>query len=343
MRVAVVCPYDLGKWGGVQRQAVELAEELRGRGNDAWVVGPGRTGPGGARLIGRSVPVPANGSVAPICLTPWSVRPLMRAVADADVVHVHEPLMPVASLATVTMARRPVVGTFHAAPGPTGELVYRSARPLLRRLFARMAVVTAVSSTAAEPLRGLVDEVQLIPNAVNVDGYRAPAVERVAGRVVFVGRDEPRKGLDVLLEAWPTVRNARPDAELVVIGSRRGDLPGGVVGAGQITEHDKRLMLASAEVFVAPNLGGESFGITLVEGLAAGCRVVASALPAFTEVLGGTGRLVPPGDPQALAEALADELGDGVAAPSHLFERAGRFDWSVVLPLYLQAYGRALM
>ena len=202
----------------------------------------------------------------------------------------------------------------------------------------RLAAVTAVSQVAAAAVEPLFDEVTVIPNAVEVG--TVPDVDRVATRVAFVGRDDARKGLDVLLEAWPGVVAAIPDAELVVIGTDRTDRPG-VRFLGRIADADKMAALAGAAVFCAPNLGGESFGITLVEAMAAGCRVVASDLPGFREVLGGLGDLVPPGDPEALAGALVTALA-ARDDPARWRKRAAEFDWSVVVPRYLEVYRAVL-
>lgn len=344
MRVAVVCPYDLGRPGGVQIQAVELTRRLCGVGHDAWLVGPGETGPVGARLVGRAVGVRANRSVAPVALAPGVMGRVRAALQGADLVHVHEPFVPLVAPAAVTVGTdAAVVATFHADASPGVRRLYRIAGPLWKRLLRNTRVVTAVSEVAAEPPRSLTAAVRIVPNGVEVASYRLP-VERRDRRVVFLGRDEPRKGLDVLLSAWSLVRREVPDAELEVLGAAREQVPAGVCFRGRLPDEEKRRALAGAGVFCAPNLGGESFGITVLEGMAAGCAVVASDLRGFRELLGGEGVLVPPGDPAALAAALVrvlqeDALRTELAGKGS--KRAELFDWAGVLDRYLEVYAEA--
>ena len=336
MNIAVICPYSLDRHGGVQAQTIGLVERLRGEGHAAWLVAPGRTGPERARLVGSTITVPANRSTVPVALGPGVPGRVRRAIDGAELVHVHEPLMPLVSWSALA-ATVPIVGTFHADPSDLIRRSYRVAGPVLG-IRRRLAAVTAVSQVAAAAVEPLFDEITVIPNAV--EEGTIPDVDRVATRVAFVGRDDARKGLDVLLEAWPGVVAAVPGAELVVIGADRADRPG-VRFLGRIPDADKMGALASATVFCAPNLGGESFGITLVEAMAAGCRVVASDLPGFREVLAGLGDLVPAGDPEALAGALVRALARPFD-PEPWRHRAAEFDWSVVLPRYLEVYRSVL-
>ncbi|HVR34079.1 MAG TPA: glycosyltransferase family 4 protein [Acidimicrobiia bacterium] len=339
MKVAVVCPYDLGHPGGVQQLTIELVDRLERAGHEAWLVGPGSHPR--ARTVGGTWGVRANSSVAPIAIGPGVRRRVTAAIAGADVVHIHEPLMPRVSTVALGSDHAKVV-TFHAdAPGWAHGLYRMAERPLRHRMLA--CVITAVSPVAASAIPAAWGPVEIIPNAVDVGAYAGPP--RIPGRVTFLGRDEPRKGLDVLLAAWPVVRAAMPDSELVVIGAeRRSDAPAGVRYIGRVDDTDKRALLASASIHVSPNTGGESFGIVLAEAMAAGAAVVSSDLPAFVAVTGGSGVHVPPGDHRALATALVSLLGDtdrlrtmGEAART----RAMAFDWSVVLDRYIDAYGRA--
>ena len=340
MKVAIVCPYDLGRFGGVQDQALSLAAWLRDAGHEALVVGPG-DGPVGTVSVGRSVPVPANGSVAPVSLRPRQLKRLAAATEDADVVHIHEPLMPTVSLAATRLPGIPKVGTFHADPSPTLRRLYRSAGPIARRVVDRLDVITAVSPVAASVVEGLAP-VLLVPNGIDVGVYQ-PSPGR-AGRVAFLGRDDPRKGLDVLLAAWPRVRAAVPAAELfVAAGDRREEVAG--VRFVTVPEGEKRAYLEAAAIYCAPNLGGESFGIVVVEGMAAGCAVVASALPAFAHVLGEAGVLTKPGDADGLAGALIQVLDDATLRrelQDRATQRVARFDRAAVLDGYLAAYQAAL-
>jgi len=340
----VVSPYDLGSPGGVQDQVIGLVARLRDAGHQAWAVAPGEGGPDGTRRVGRVRSVPANRSRAPISLSPRTPARVRAAVGDADVVHVHEPLMPMTSLAVLRSGVPPAVGTFHADPGSLVRGVYRGAAPVLRRLVSRLQVVTAVSETARSAIAHFADA-GIIPNAVDVAAYRDAPGERDPMRVVFVGRDEPRKGLDVLLEAWSAVMADHPGAVLRVIGSSRDAALDGVVFLGRVSEAVKRTELASAGVLVAPNLGGESFGIILIEGMAAGCAVVASDLAAFRAVVGRGAVLVEPGDAGALGTALGSLLDDTDMVASVAGEGSrvvARYDWAGVTGAYVEAYQEAL-
>ena len=339
MKVALVCPYDLAAAGGVQGQVVSLVGWLQEAGHEAWAVAPGSGGPPGTRHVGPVVTVPANRSRAPITLHPGAVARVRAAVAGADVVHLHEPLVPLVGPAALRAGGAPLVGTFHADPGAVVRRFYRGAAPLLRRLVRRLAVATAVSPVAAEGVRAFAT-VRLVPNGLDTARYRVAAA-RASRRVVFLGRDDPRKGLDALLQAWPVVAAAVPGAELRVLGAKRPSGPEGVVFLGRVDEADKLRELGEAAVLCAPNLGGESFGLVVAEGLAAGCAVVASDLPAFRHVAGEAARLVPPGDAAELSRALIEVLSDeGEVARLAGMGRhqASRFDRVAVLEGYLAAY-----
>jgi phosphatidylinositol alpha-mannosyltransferase len=341
VKVAVVSPYDLAAVGGVQDQVVSLVEWLRDRGHEAWAVAPGSGGPPGTAHLAGTLAWPANRSRAPIALNPVLLGRLRRELRQADVVHVHEPLMPLVGLGALLTGGVPRVGTFHADPGPVVRAVYRGGAPILRRLVRRLSVVTAVSEVARAAVRRWADA-RIVPNALDVGAYR-PREQKVAGRVVFLGRDEPRKGLDVLLLAWPVVRAGVPGAELRVLGSERPSGPVGVTFLGRVDEERKRSELARASVLCTPNLGGESFGIVLAEGMAAGCAIVASDLAAFRSVTAGTAALVPPGDSARLAAALIGVLDDAPRAGAAAAEAALRFDRDAVFPGYLEAYREAVV
>lgn len=343
MKVALVCPYDLGAVGGVQGQVMSLVEWLQEAGHEAWAVAPGTGGPPGTRHVGPVVAVRANRSRAPVTLHPGAFRRVREAVAGAEVVHVHEPLVPMTGPAALLGGGAPRVATFHADPGAVVRRFYRGAAPLLRRLLRRVAVATAVSPVAAAGVEALA-AVRLVPNGLDTGGYRVD-VARASRRVVFLGRDDPRKGLDVLLQAWPLVVAAVPGAELRVLGAERASGPAGVAFLGRVGEAAKRRELGEAAVLCAPNLGGESFGLIVAEGLASGCAVVASDLPAFRHVAGEAARLVPPGDAAALSRALTEVLSD----EGEMTRLAGmgrhqalRFDRQAVLDGYLRAYRDAL-
>lgn len=343
LRVAVVCPYAFDVHGGVQDQVRRIVGWLRDSGHQAWAVAPGESGPEGTRHLGAFRTVPANRSKAPISVDPRVLRRVGAAVADADVVHVHEPFMPMVSLGAVMADTPPKVATFHAHPEGAARRAYRLARPVLSRLASRIALGTAVSRVAAAAVEDVIP-VRIIPNGIDLSEFRSDGDGDRRG-AVFLGRDEPRKGLDVLLQAWPLVRKDAPGAALRVVGASRESGPAGVTFVGPVSEADKRAELSRAAVLVAPNLGGESFGIVVLEGLASGCAVVASDLAGFRAVAGEAAAYVPPDDPVALATMIAGLLGDRErrrALAETGRRRAEMFDREVVLGAYLLAYEEAM-
>ena len=342
MKIAVVCPYAFDTYGGVQDQVARIVGWLRESGHESWAVAPGSGGPEGTRHVGGFVSVRANRSRAPIALNPMVVKRVAAAVDDADVVHIHEPFMPLVSLGAVLARTPPKVGTFHAAPGRISRGFYRGGSWFLRRVARRLAATTAVSRIAADAL-GPVAKPDIVPNGIDLTSYPKDA-ERVPGRVVFVGRDDPRKGLDVLLDAWPHIRRRSPDATLHVVGVDRSDLIDGVRYLGRVSEERKCEELGHAEVLAAPNWGRESFGIIVLEGLASGCVVVASDIAAFRSVAGDAAAYFTPGDSDALAEEVSEILGSAgrfaeMAAAGK--QRSRRFGREEVLGGYLSAYESA--
>ena len=341
MRIAVVSPYALDVHGGVQQQVTGLVHHLRRGGDDAFAVAPA-AGAGPDRIdVGRWVGVRVNRSRAPVAVSPAAVRRVVEAVSTAEVVHVHEPFVPLVGWAALA-ARKPTVVTFHADPSRTVRAAYRLAGRLLGSVL-RSAVATTVSRTAGGAIDPLRLRPEQIPNAIDVESFRVPA-DRDARQVAFVGRPDPRKGRDLLLAAWPEVRSQVGDARLMIVGG--GDEPpvAGVRYLGRVTEEEKRAVLATSAVFCAPNRGGESFGITVAEGMAAGCAVVASDLDAFSDVLAGAGLMFPNGDRSALAAALVQALTD-TGLRRRLVERGAArvtdFDWGMVTDRYRALYRRA--
>ena len=348
MRVGVVCPYDISKPGGVQQLTGELATHLQEAGDEVTFVGAGRSwfqgGPGLDDVTvptGRSIDIRANLSKAPLTLSPIPWRRVRRALADVDVVHVHEPLVPLIGWMALSTSR-PLVATFHADAPDWVSRLYRVLPGIERRL--RGSIITAVSSTAARSIPPNWGEVRIIPNAIDVAAYDVP-VGRVGRRVAFLGRDDVRKGLSVLLRAWPDVVSGVPDAELIVMGADRDIDIQGVEFKGTVSGGEKRRLLASSLIYVAPNLGGESFGIAVVEGMAAGCAVVASDIPAFVEVTGGAAVHVPVGDATKLTEALTSFLLNPTKAldlGTSMRERSAEYDWSSVVTEYRELYSEAI-
>jgi phosphatidylinositol alpha-mannosyltransferase len=344
VKVAVVSPYALDQPGGVQDQVIEMSARLAHHGIEAWVVGPGTSGPEGARLLGKAITIPANGSRAPIALQPSILRRAAQAVEGADVVHVHEPLMPMVGWALLRDGGIPTVGTFHADPSSLIRSTYRRLSPIGRRMVENLVGASAVSEVAASAVRPFRPNLEIIPNGLDTAQYRTEETKDPY-RLVFIGRDEPRKGLDVLLAAWPTIRAAVPAATLDVIGAIRSEKIEGVRFLGRVDGPEKRRILTAASIFVAPNLGGESFGITLLEGMAAGCAVVASDLPAFTAVGESAASFFPSGDSHALARLVTEFLSDEetlTMAAEAAVRRSSFYDWATVLPAYILMYRSAL-
>lgn len=334
-RIALVCPYSWTTPGGVQTHVAGLAAHLRSRGAEVDVLAPADRpvdAPGFVPL-GRSLGFRWQGTVTRVTLDPRAVARTAHAVRGRgyDLVHVHEPMLPAAGLTAVLAARCPVVATFHMTA--TTAFWYRVFLPVVRlasrRLDARIAVSEQARAFAASVLPA---EYRLIPNAIHVDAYQARR-NGDGGRIVFVGRPEPRKGLPVLLRAFERL----PDgATLDLVGVAPDELaPHERVRAhGRVSDDERVRLLGRADVLVAPSLGGESFGLVLVEGMAAGLPVVATRIPGYAAVLPETaGRLVPPGDEAALAGALDELLGDAELR-ARLGEagrrEASRYDWSRV-------------
>jgi phosphatidylinositol alpha-mannosyltransferase len=313
------------------------------------------------RAVGRPVRIPYNGSVAPISPRPATLRAVGVALEEfePDLVHVHEPLTPSASMAAVLKAgEAPVVATFHAF-GERSRLLDLAA-PVLRPVWRRIAVRIAVSEAAASFVSARFgDGLAIVPNGVDVGLFaRATPVGGLpkGRRILFVNRLEPRKGFRVAAEAFGIMAADRPDAVLVVAGdgeerSALADLPPDVrrrvVMLGNVDHDDLPPYHAACEVFVGPARGGESFGIVLVEAMAAGLPVVASDIPGYREVVRGgvDGLLVPPSDPVALAAALAEVLDDPALAErlgAAGRERAGTYDWDAVAARLEERYAEAL-
>jgi len=356
VRVGLVCPYAWDVPGGVMAHVRDLAEALLAEGHRVSVLTPRVDGdaplPGYAVDAGRPVPIPYNGSVARLLLGPVSytrVRRWVRAGIDGapfDVLHVHEPTAPSVALLACYVASGPIVGTFHTSN--VRSRLLSAAEPLLtpalEKVRARIAVSPAARRTIVEHLGG--DAVE-IPNGVAVRRFAAaepwPSYDGVP-TVAFVGRiDEPRKGLGTLLAAWPLLRTR--GARLLVAGPGEppANVPPGVELLGTVSEGDKARLYRTAAVYCAPNLGGESFGIVLLEAMAAGAAVVASDLEAFRRVLAGgrAGLLVPPGQPAALAATLDRLLGDGPARDrlrTAGAEEVVRYDWPRVARSVVEVY-----
>lgn len=360
MRVVLVSPYDLDVAGGVQSHVASLAAALRALGDDVTLLGPGAEADG--RIgVGGSVLVPANGSRAPVALgpgVPARVRAALRALRP-DVVHVHEPLVPLVGWAAATTALAPVVLTFHAF-AERGALVplYRAVRPVARRIVRRAAAMTAVSEVAAgfhaRALGFDASVIPIVPNGVDVARFATASSQHGkrpgpdGGTMLFVGRLEHRKGVDVALQAFLLLAEDRPLLRLRIVGDGPGaaalersiaaaplQVRARIVRSGRVANASLPSVLAQADVMVVPSRGGESFGIVLLEAMAAGAPLVASDLVGYRAVVrdGREALLVPPGAPSQLAAAVARLLDDAALRDALVrsgHQRAASFDWASV-------------
>jgi phosphatidylinositol alpha-mannosyltransferase len=354
-RVALVCPHSWTVPGGIQAHVAGLARTLRARGVVVDVLAPadGPVDLPGFVNLGRTIGIPDNGSVTRLALGPLAARRTWRRIASGGyaLVHLHDPMLPAVALTALLTARAPLVGTFHMYADDPGW--YRRFGPVCRWALARLDVRIAVSEAARlHVARICPGDYTIIPNGVDVAASAAAPARGEpggAGRLLFVGRPHPRKGLPVLLEAFSRLPG-QPTLDLVGVSpDQLAGLPGlareaapRVRAHGVVDDGERERLLGRADVLCAPSLGGESFGVVLVEGMAAGVPVVASAIPGYVDVLpAGCGRLVPPGDPVSLAGALAALLAD-----PDLRRRLGsagrvaaqRFDWSRVGDQVLAVY-----
>ncbi|MEV6413695.1 glycosyltransferase family 4 protein [Kribbella sp. NPDC051718] len=352
MKIGLVCPYSLGTPGGVQNHVRDLAEALLALGHEVSVLAPvdDDNGPPYVVSAGHAVGVPYNGSIARVTFGPRTAARVRNWLTEGafDVVHVHEPMTPSASIIALWAGDGPFVATFHtwqvrsrAMSAAAGLL-----RPALEKLDARIAVSENARSMMVQHIGG---EAVVIPNGLytgNFAGRIRPEWQGAHGTISFLGRmDEPRKGLGVLMAAVPKLVAIRPQVKVLVAGTGQADearrsLPEhcrqNVLFLGAIDDEARADMLAGSDVYVAPHLGGESFGIVLLEAMAAGAPVLASDLAAFRQVLDGgrLGELFEPGNPDALATQAARLL----ASPDERekLRMAGKaavpaYDWGVLV------------
>jgi len=356
LKIGIVCPYSFDAPGGVQFHIRDQAAELVRRGHDVSVLAPASDDadvPEHVVSAGKAIAVPYNGSVARLAFGPRASRRVRRWIeaGQFDVLHIHEPLVPSISMLALWQSDLPVVATFHSAQVRSRAL--QAAYPLLRQSLERVSARIAVSEDAR---RTIVDhmggDAVIIPNGVFTERFAdASSDARWAGTdeaptIAFLGRlDEPRKGLPVLTAAIPAVLAEHPGARFLIAG--RGDEGRAeaieALGPdadrleflGGISDDDKASMLASVNLYIAPQTGGESFGIVLVEAMAAGAAVIASDLGAFSRVLddGAAGMLFANTDSADLARAINESLADTKATNErrdHATAWCRRYDWQSV-------------
>ncbi len=373
LKIALVSPYDFAYPGGVTAHVAHLAEQFRARGHEVHIVAPSShdeaepdvSDDAYVHRIGRVVSVPANGSVARITLSLRSYLQAKRLLREQqfDVIHLHEPMMPALPLTVLRHSKTTNIGTFHAARN--SPLAYFYAKPIIQPLFRKLHGHIAVSDAA----RDFVGEYfpadyRIIPNGIDYGRFSTPLppLERFKdGRlnVLFVGRLEKRKGLRFLLRAWPSVLEQVPNARLIVVGegrplegyrrfaARQGWTTDDVYFAGYAMADDLPRYYQTADVFCAPSTGGESFGIVLLEAMAAGTAVVASSIPGYRDVVtdGQDGLLVENKSSEALSLALvrllrSPDLRHRLSATGR--DKAKGYDWHRVGAQVLAYYEEVL-
>jgi phosphatidylinositol alpha-mannosyltransferase len=372
LRVGLVCPYSFDAPGGVQFHVRDLAQALQAVGHEVSVLAPSSDDtelPDVVTAAGRAVPVRYNGSVARLTFGPLTATRVRRWLEGGiggrpfDIVHLHEPTVPSLSMLALWQATEPVVATFHTSQVRSRalQIAYPLVRQSLEKIAARIAVSEDARRTLVDHLGG---DAVVIPNGVYTQVFaNSPRRPEWTGTpdaptVVFLGRiDEPRKGLDVLVRAIPAILDRVPGTRFLVAGrgdgtaaetrELLGERASSVEFLGGVSDADKAALLASADLYVAPQTGGESFGIVLVEAMSAGAVVVASDLGAFQRVLddGAAGALFRTGDPADLASTVLDLLADPArrdAYRAHAAAWVQRFDWSGVTERVLAVYEMAL-
>lgn len=351
MKVGIVCPYDWSYPGGVRSHIRGLAEALRIKGVDARIIAPASSAvEEDVFSAGRTFGLPANGSLARLCFSKKAAKRVAQYVASEgiELLHLHEPLIPSLSLLCLMGAmgaKLPAIGTFHAsAPKSVG---YAVARGWLTKHFNRLDARVAVSQ-ASEALvsRYFPGEYRRIPNGVDRSRFRdaRPDPSLKHPFVLFVGRPEPRKGLEIAVAAMERLRMTM-DVDLVVVGPEPTDVPDWVIALGPVGAYRLASIYKAADVFCAPSLRGESFGIVLAEAMSAGSPVVCSDLPGYMEASAGACLHVPAGSVEGLVEGLGKLLRDpGLATDLRRKgdARAGELDWSVVSSSVIDVYRSAL-
>ncbi|CAN2202267.1 RfaG Glycosyltransferase [Candidatus Nanopelagicaceae bacterium] len=363
-RIGIVCPYGWDTPGGVQSHVGDLAEYLIRQGHYVSVLAPAIDEgnlPEYVTSAGRPIAIPYNGAVARVLFGPIAFARVRQWISNGsfDVLHLHEPAIPSISLLACWAAEGPMVGTFHAA-AKRQKVTFAVApilEPVIEKLTARIAVSEAARETLTEHLE---TDAIVVPNGIYADRYRDGSIdERWTGNTIgFIGRfEEKRKGLDILAAALPAVIAQFPDVKVFIAGPGDSEaalkeidpsLHSRFTFLGRITEEEKANFLASVALYIAPNTGGESFGIILAEALAGGASVVASNIPAFDSLLGHGqyGTLFESENSQDLSMKIIDLLGDEkkrreIAQRGKIY--AQEFDWDVVAEKIYDVYEMAMV
>ena len=363
-RIGIVCPYGWDTPGGVQSHVRDLAEYLIREGHFVSVLAPAiddENLPEYVTSAGRPIAIPYNGAVARVLFGPIAFSRVRHWISqgDFDVLHLHEPAIPSISLLACWAAEGPLVGTFHAA-AKRQKMTFAVApflEPVIEKLNARIAVSEAARETLTEHLD---TDAIVVPNGIYASLYRDGQLDaRWTGNTLgFIGRfEEPRKGLSVLIGALPEIISEIPDVKIFVAGpgdsadtlkEMQPSLRSRFTFLGRISEEEKANFLASVGLYIAPNTGGESFGIILAEALAAGASVVASDISAFDSLLGHGefGTLFESENSHDLAKKVISLLKDAIARRA-IAERgkqyAQAFDWEVVADKIYDVYQMAMV
>ena len=360
LNIGLVSPYDWSISGGVNSHVKDLAEHLIGNGHRVSVLAPDSIETEREdyfQSAGKSVAVPYNGSIARLAFGPLVNGRVRKWITENefDLLHLHQPTIPSTSLLACWAAQGPLVGTFHAAFDQ--NWITAIAAPLLEPALDKLSVRIAVSSQAKLSLiNALGGDAVVIPNGVDTSFFmNATKDVSLKDSLLFLGRfEEPRKGLSVLLKAFELLKSDSRFESTKLIVAGHGDieltrekilleygmnLGNQVQFLGPVSEDDKARLLSSTAAYIAPNTGSESFGIVLVEALAAGATVIASNLPSFEEVVGNAGFLFRNEDPAHLAQTIENAL--GVDRTIAARTRAATFDWNVIVPQLEEIYDLA--
>lgn len=347
-KVAIVCPYDWSHPGGVRSHVIGLRGALEAKDVAVEVLAPSTEDEREIFRTGGALPIPANGSIARVGFSRAGAGRIEERLSqgDIDLIHVHEPAVPSASLLSLMVSDLPSVATFHASRDRSWG--YLLGGPILRRwiddIDQRIAVSKAALALASRYLGG---SFELIPNGVDrsrfADAEPHPDLTSLGPFVLFVGRPEPRKGFPTMIAAMEVLRS-KVDAPLVAVGPRRQDVPAWVVALGPVSQEELPSIYRAAAVYCAPSTRGESFGIVLAEAMSAGCPVVCSDLPGYRAAAGKAALFTRVNDAVDVAGALDRVLRDpGLAGElSELGQQRSRhLDWSLLVDNILDVYERA--
>lgn len=364
LRIGIVCPYGWDTPGGVQNHIRDLAEYLIAHGHFVSVLAPAideDSLPPFVVCAGKPIAIPYNGAVARVLFGPIAFARVRQWIVQGnfDLLHLHEPAIPSLSLLACWAAEGPMVGTFHAASKRQRAIF--AIGPILEPVIEKLSVRIAVSEEARLTLtEHLETDAIVIPNGIYGEKFRngSPREEWSGNTVGFIGRfEEPRKGLSVLLDALPIVLRSIPDFRVLIAGPGESEdaikdidphLRSRISFLGRLSDEEKADFLSSVSLYVAPNTGGESFGIILAEAMASGAAVVASDIPAFAALLGEGkyGALFESENAKDLAETIIDLLRDDVKRSKLALageEHAKIFDWDNVAEQIFSVYEMAMV